>query len=338
MEQDYYDKVNPLKYINIKESTDEIIKYIDNRRKGINSSLKTRWKKFNSQCMGGIEPNTIYSICGISGSGKSSFINSLESDLFDLNPNKDFVVLNFNFEMLSSKQVGRKLSYKTKKTTSELYSGIYEKLSEKDFNSVVKESEKIKQYPIYYVDVPGTVSQIYSTIMKFMNTEGYNKWIIIILDHTLLTRGKSGESEREVIAKLQYMFMQIKKLSRNTIIQLSQMNRNIESVDRITNQTMHFPMRTVVFGSDSLFQGSDYVIVLHRPELLGILNSPGYGAKHFPTKGFIYMHILKNREGEPSVIQFENNLKYNEINEVSKPITKGETNIDDSSLTIFDDL
>lgn len=89
----------PLEYKNINKPTNEIINYINERRKGSISSLKTRWAKFNKQCMGGIEPNTIYTIAGISGSGKSSFINSLETDLFELNKDKEFIVLNFNMEI-----------------------------------------------------------------------------------------------------------------------------------------------------------------------------------------------------------------------------------------------
>jgi len=119
--------------------------------------------------MGGIEPNTIYTIAGISGSGKSSFANSLETDLFDLNPNENFVVLSFNFEMLASRQVGRKLSYKMKKTTSELYHGNVdsEALNDDEFKTLVTNAEKIKQYPIYYVDCPGTVEEIRATIIDF---------------------------------------------------------------------------------------------------------------------------------------------------------------------------
>lgn len=56
-----------LPFRHIKEPTDEILQYIADRRSGISKSLKTRWSKFNRQCMGGIEPNTIYSIVGISG-------------------------------------------------------------------------------------------------------------------------------------------------------------------------------------------------------------------------------------------------------------------------------
>jgi hypothetical protein len=90
------------------------------------------------------------------------------------------------------------------------------------------------------------------------------------------------------------------------------MNREIEDKDRITNPTLHFPTRRDIFGSDSLFQTSDYVIVIHRPELLGI---KAYGINNWPVKDKIYMHILKNREGEPKILSFINNLKFNRIDE-----------------------
>jgi replicative DNA helicase len=267
--------------------------------------------------MGGIEPNTIYTIAGISGSGKSSFANSLETDLFDLNPEEDFVVLSFNFEMLASKQVGRKLSYKMKKTTSELYAGDIDapKVDDNEYRTLLTHAEEIKQYPIYYVDSPGTVEEVRNTIIDFYaKPEIRGKWLIIMFDHTLLTRLGAGEKERETLFKLQKMFMEIKKYAKNTIIQLSQMNREIEDKDRISNPVLHYPIRRDIFGGDSVFQASDYVIVLHRPEVLGIAE---YGLSRLPTTGLIFMHFLKVREGEPKILVFENNLKYNSIDEVN---------------------
>lgn len=303
-----------LEYKHIKEPTDEILRYIDDRRKGVSKSLATRWKKFNRQCMGGIEPNTIYTIAGVSGSGKSSFVNSLETDLFDLNQRIDFVVLSFNFEMLSSRQIGRKLSYKMKRTTNYLYSGgTNDNLSDKEYNEALKHSEKIKNYPIYYVDRPGSIEEIRNTIEYFQKwLVPKKKWLVVILDHTLLTRGRTGETERETLYDLQRTFMELKKIGRTSIIQLSQMNREIESSERIMNPMMHYPIRRDLFGGDSVFQSSDYVIVLHRPELLGLRS---YGPSNLPVKNMIYMHFLKVREGEPKILSFVNNLKYNSIEE-----------------------
>jgi replicative DNA helicase len=304
-----------LPYRKIKDPTDEIIKYITDRRHGIVRSLKTRWPKFNSQCMGGIEPNVIYTVAGISGSGKSAFANSLETDLFDNNPDVEFVVLSFNFEMLASRQIGRKLSYKLAKTTQELYSSGQDILSEADYQAVLNEAKQIERYPIYYVDIPGTVEQVRATILHFMELpEVKNKWVVIFLDHTLLTKGKTGNSEREILSDLQHMFMEIKKYGSNTIIQLSQLNREIETVDRISKPNMHFPIRRDIFGSESVFQASDYLLVLHRPELLGLRE---YGPSNWDTTNLIYMHFLKNREGKPAVIRFRNNLNHNRIDEAS---------------------
>jgi len=302
-----------LKYEHISKATDNILTYIDERRRGISESLQTRWKKYNDMCMGGIEPNTIYVIAGISGSGKSSFVNSLESDLFDLNPGANFVILNFTFEMISSRQVGRKLSYKLNKTTSELYSGIRGKvLDEKDYFKAQEYAEEIKKQRIFYVDVPGSVQEVRNTIVHFQEHEAKGKWLVVILDHALLTKGRSGDKEREILADLQYMFMEIKKFGKNTIIELSQLNRDIESVDRITNNFMHYPMRKDIFGSEAIYQSADYLMVLHRPELLGIKD---YGPYNLPTQNLIYLHLLKNREGGVGLIIFENNLKHNRMDE-----------------------
>jgi len=304
-------KILPLR--NIKDPTNEIVKYIADRRAGIVRSLKTRWPKFNEQCMGGIEPNTIYTVAGISGSGKSAFANSLETDLFDLNPETEFVVLSFNFEMLSSRQVGRKISYKLAKTTQQLYGSGKEKLNEAEYHAVLEEARKIERYPIYYVDVPGNVDEIKTTILHFMELpEIKGKWVVIFLDHTLLTKGRLGNSERETLSDLQHMFMEIKKYGSNTVVQLSQLNREIETTERIVKPNLHFPIRRDIFGSESIFQASDYLFVLHRPELLGIKE---YGPSGWDVPNLIYMHILKNREGKPAIIKFKNNLKHNRIDQ-----------------------
>ena len=68
--QDMDKNSSKLRYSHISRAATEIVEYIKDRSKGVSESLKTKWGKFNKLCMGGIEPNTIYTIAGVSGSGE----------------------------------------------------------------------------------------------------------------------------------------------------------------------------------------------------------------------------------------------------------------------------
>lgn len=312
MEQVYCETL-PFKHIS--QAAEEAIGYIKDRKEHKIESLKTRWSKFNKQCMGGIEPNTIYTVVGISGSGKSSFVNILQNDLIDLNPNQDIIVLNFSLEMLSSRQVGRSISSKLRRTTSQLYSST-EELSDDDLSKAEKASQQIKKYPVYFVDTPGTVETIGNTIEKFyeLKVKGTNKKFIIILDHVLLVDGKG--SVLQTISDLQKLFIRIKKFPNTTIIQLSQMNREIEKPERINNPAMHYPMRSDISSADTIFHASDYVICVHRPETLGIQL---YGPNRLLAQNKVFLHIMKNRDaGDCVILEFENDLKYNNLIETTR--------------------
>lgn len=299
---------NTLPFKSISEVADESLEYIRKRKDKTIVPLKTRWNKFNKVCCGGIEPNMIITIAGGSGSGKSAFANTLETDLIDLNPDQEIVILSFSYEMLSYRQVGRKLSNKLRKTTAELYSSV-QSLSNTEFNKIEEVADKIKKYPIYYIDTPSTVENMEKTIDYFHENIAKGKWLIVILDHALLVEGQ-GESERGTIVDLQKMFIRKKKLSNTSIIQISQMNRNIEQPDRINNPSMHYPMRSDLAASDAIFQASDYVTALSRPELLNIT---AYGIDRLPVKDKVYLHFLKVRDGEPFILEFENELKYGNL-------------------------
>ena len=305
MEQNYCDVIRPMSVV-----AQEAVNYIAGRREHNITSLKTRWIKFNKQCMGGIEPNTVYTIAGISGSGKSSMANLIQTDIIDLNPNEDIIVLTFSLEMVGFRQVGRTLSNKLRRTTSTLYSSETD-LDESTFRDVINVSNQLKKYPIYFVDNPSTPTQVNNIIRWFYDkyVKNTNKHFVIIYDHALLT--KQEGSTIETISELERVFIQAKKLPLTSVIQLAQMNRNIEQPERINNPLSHYPMRSDLSSSDSIFQASDYVLVIHRPE---ILNIQEYGPNHLPVNNKVYLHMLKNRDaGKPCILEFENDLMYNNL-------------------------
>ena len=305
MEQNLSNIIRPMSVV-----AQEAINYIAGRRSKEIVSLKTRWEKFNRQCMGGIEPNTVYTIAGISGSGKSSFANELQCDVIDLNPTEDIIILTFSLEMVGFRQVGRTLSNKLRRTTSTLYSSETS-LDDETFRKVISVSNKLKEYPIYFVDSPSTPMQVEQIIRDFyaQYVKDTGKHFIIIYDHALLT--KQVGSVIETISELERVFIQIKKLPMTSVIQIAQMNRNIEASERINNPSSHYPMRSDLSSSDAIFQASDYVLVLHRPEILNIRE---YGPNRLPTENKVYVHMLKNRDaGKPCILEFENDLMYNNL-------------------------
>ena len=305
MEQNLSNIIRPMSVV-----AQEAINYISGRREHSITSLKTRWAKFNKQCMGGIEPNTVYTIAGISGSGKSSFANEISTDIVDLNPDEEIVILIFSLEMVGFRQVGRTLSSKLRKTTSTLYSSETD-LDDDTFRKVISGSNQLKEYPRWFVDNPTTPKEAEDIIRYFYNTyvKGTNKHFIIMYDHALLT--KPIGSVIETMQELERVFIGAKKYPMTSVLQLAQMNRNIESPERINNFLSHYPMRSDISSADALFQASDYVIVIHRPEILGIQE---YGPSHLPTQNKVYLHILKNRDaGKPCILEFQNDLAYNNL-------------------------
>lgn len=298
-----------LRWRHISESANAALRYIDGRRKGTIKSLKTPWRKFNQVSMGGIEWQSITTIAGMSGSGKTSILGQLETGLKELNVDQEFTILSFNFEMLSSRLVGRKLSKKLNITTQQLYSAMDDfSLNDNYYMNAVKEARELGKRDIYYVDIPGSVVQVKDTIMNFV--EEKKQPVVVMLDHTLLVKKMGGAQDKDLLYELMAMFNGLKKEIRISVVLLSQMNRNIESSDRVQNPDLHFPKKQDLFGSDACYMYSDIVLVSHRPELLGIRS---YGPKRWPTEGAIFWHYLKVREGEPCIALMDNDLAHNQI-------------------------
>jgi len=303
-------KSSNLEGIHISEAVDRSVDYIKRRKEGEQLGLSTRWKKFNNIIGGGLEWGCQYCLAGISGGGKSSVANMLETDLFDLNPEQKFIVLNFNFEMPSRMQITRKFSSLGKMTVHKINS-VESPLSDYEFDQILRWKEKLSNYNIFYFDVPGNVSQIKETVYEYQ--EKYPDYKILnILDHSRLITRDRERDEFEVVVNITKIGMELKKELECMNIFLSQLNGNIESEKRITNPSLHYPIRTDIYGNDAMYQSCDSVFIMHRPKVLGI---GLYGTEEIETDDLVAFHILKNRNGEIGMIKMKDILKYNTIEE-----------------------
>jgi replicative DNA helicase len=322
---------NSLTFRHISDAVNKSLDYIDGRRTGKYKSLKTGFKKLDRALLNGIEWNKIFSIGAMSGSGKSVFLEQLKRNILKLNKQK-MKILSFEFEMPSYEQITRNLSGELGMSTSELYSGE-RPITDDEFDNIKQTSMKFAKQPIYTVDSVGTVEQVINTITSFVmyhKIHETKEGLIITLDHALLTSMKQGEDERKMLAHLYRSIVALKKRFDVANIPclfliLNQLNRNIEKIERKDNPDYHYPNRNDLFGSNDIFMGSDYVLIIHKP---AILNFRSYGppletwpkglpvySPSNPDQAMIYFHLIKQRSGNPRMMMMLDNFKNSKIDE-----------------------
>lgn len=297
-------------YIHISKANKRALTEIERRKAGGFSGLKTRWPKLNSRIGGGIQYGYNYLIAALSGSGKTTIANLIETDLFDLNPEEDFIILNFNFETQAYMNIIKKYSADLKTNTDDILS-VQDAIDESLHEEIKTRSKRLDGYPIYYFERAGNTDQIKESILDFQ-AKHINSRLICMLDHTALVNFKNEKSELELITNLAKMSMEVKKLTDCTFIFLGQLNSNIEQIERIKTPTLHYPMRSDLFGAKAIYNAMDAVYIPHRPE---ILNIKQYGASKLPTKDKLFWHVIKQRYGRVGFIEMEVDMSINSIEE-----------------------
>lgn len=310
----------PIKHIT--QAVEEEITYIENRKSGEEKSLKTSWKCFNAAGLNGLTFNEVNLIGGLSGSGKSLIINQLETALFELNKDIDFIMVTFTFEMSARRQIGRKFSTKLKKSIQQLYSADIENkaknISDKGIDEAKNVGNELSKYPIYYVEIPGTLEEMEQVLKHIANTIlKPGQGMIVSMDHTLLAKKIGQQTTNTMLYDLADKLNLWKKIFPACFIVLSQLNRSIESEERMSTIPsklhMHYPKKEDFSHSDGLFQCADLVMISHKPNML---NLPFYGTNKDSTNDTdIYWHFLKTRNSSPFFTKMRGDFEHMEIHE-----------------------
>lgn len=303
------------------EALNEGLKYIHARASGSIKSLKTQWSQFNSIGLNGIEWQSLYVIAARPGVGKTLIAASLTRELQNLNPEQEFAVLHFQFEMLGRNVALRELSAANNMNIRYLQSANDDgmpPLSSADFEKLKEYAVKQKSRREYIIDKALTVNEMKSAIVAFWTK--YKIPFVITLDHTLLVKQSGGESNRQVtLQNLAIMMTDIKNMLPVTFLILTQLNREIDDSERQKpGQLSNFPTEADVYGSDFLLQCADVMIAYNRPAKY---NLQYYGPQQFiitPTDKFLLaMHVLKNRFGEVGIQWYS--AEYSRMSVVEAP-------------------
>ena len=316
---------NKENYRHISEVAKSELINIEKRMSGEVKSLQTPWKCLNAAGLNGVPWQYIIAVAGMSGSGKTLFVNQLETQLFGLNPDEKFHVLSLNYEMIAERLVGRKLSTYLQKSSQQIYSSAINSvgnINQEELEKARLYFEELSKLPIWYQDIPETIVGIQTLIRKHV-AEKIGKediGLIVIIDHSLLVKNKSDADAKQTLYDLGEMCTLLKKIYKITFIIISQLNRGIESEERRSIQesklSLHFPIKSDITSADALFQHADIVGILHMPSKL---NLPYYGPEKWPTSpNDVYLHFLKARDFHEFIAHLSAKYETMEITEKVK--------------------
>jgi replicative DNA helicase len=296
----------------------EALKYMMKRQSGEEKSIYTPWPKFNDATTDGLEWNTLTVIGGRPGSGKTLIKDQIIRESFDLNPNDDFRVLEFQFEMVGRTSAIREFSSLTGKTYKELCSAG-SVVSSDTINHCHQYAKERVKHPVDIISTPMTVNQMRDQLDMYMNVHKGIK-TMVTLDHTILVKRAPYQNNRlDMLFELGEFFTQAKRDYPCLFIALSQLNRNIDNPDRaIDGKYGNYVLESDIFGSDAMLQHADTLVGINRPAKQKIRF---YGPDRYIIKDdrTLVLHFLKARNGDARMSFFRGEFEKMQIAEMETP-------------------
>ena len=296
----------------------EALKYMMKRQSGEEKSIYTPWPKFNDATTDGLEWNTLTVIGGRPGSGKTLIKDQIIRESFDLNPNDDFRVLEFQFEMVGRTSAIREFSSLTGKTYKELCSAG-SVVSSDTINHCHQYAKERVKHPVDIISTPMTVNQMRDQLDMYMN-QHKGKKTMVTLDHTILVKRAPYQNNRlDMLFELGEFFTQAKRDYPCLFIALSQLNRNIDNPDRaIDGKYGNYVLESDIFGSDAMLQHADTLVGINRPAKQKIRF---YGPDRYIIKDdrTLVLHFLKARNGDARMSFFRGEFEKMQIAEMETP-------------------
>jgi replicative DNA helicase len=275
----------------------------------ISPGLLCDYPRLNN-ALGRFQFGKYYVVGGRPGSGKTTFVNNLLMNFVENQQNglEKINILYFSLEMEIVDLMIKFISAMTGFTEHEIRAAN---------NPLAQDNQALitnafnhfnKVFNIMFVTRRVTVEEITDIAQKVAARPGMSKKYVIVLDHTRLIAYKGDEGT--AINELSKVLLNCAKYLNACVIALSQLNRNIESAERM--KTYFRPVLSDLFMADSLGQDAHAVMLLYRPELYDIATIPVNG-KQISTANKLFVDVAKNRQGQTGIIELNHQLHINRI-------------------------
>ena len=318
-----------LKYIKSSSAkVSEAEKELQSFHDGSIKPVLVRHSHVNINTFGGFLPRTINIIGGTSGTGKSYITQEWEEDFLnkELNPDADdHVLLRCNWEMVNRALLVRAIR---KELPDMSLKDIYYSKKTPEVQAIIRKViDREKSDRIFYFDQALDPHEYIQELKKFLDNFSNKKRIWVTIDHIGLVKGNNKFESINTLVELLNDVKKDDKYGNVTFIVVMQLNREIEKRSDVRNLA---PNRGDFYGSDSVFQAADMVIVVHRPDRMGHEKYMQFSAskykyldkyyapvrgkkvefRNFSTDNLVFFHYLKLREEDHTM----NDLYIHEMN------------------------
>lgn len=230
--------------------------------------------------IGGVNEGKIYIVAARPGMGKTAF--ALSNCVFVAKQN--IPVGFFSLEMSAKELAGRLLANVCGINSTKINNGLIDQ----DEYTVLSSTNAFDKLPLYIDDRPCSFEHLVLKIRQMHRQQGVK---LVCIDYLqLIDFSASRESREQQIAKMSRGLKLLAKELQIPIIVLSQLNRESE------NRPDRKPRLSDLRESGAIEQDADSVIILFRPEEVGMTSYPVNGVD-VPTDGLLMSLVVKNRGG-----------------------------------------
>jgi replicative DNA helicase len=284
-----------------------------------------------SKKLRGLLPTDQMVIAARTGMGKTSKVIHMINDFLDEELNSFYkgklIILYDSWEISSWRNAVKLLSIKSEMTAGELLNWE-NKLTHDQLVHLRAIGDEFKGKPLFISEFSDNIQDWYDRKKAISKKYPYPEYQIVnIIDHSRLVTNSNNDAEEKLLNNFMKASIRSRKENNNINIFLSQMNRNIENSSRDRSDIGNtLPISSDIFGSDAVFQSSEFVVALHRPGAYNLTEFALSSSQKFKTglsqigandDTLMLEVVLKNRNGETGLLMLEHDLKYNHFRDIN---------------------